>query len=54
MQKHVPENYCGGSANWRLSILHGVAKALGLLVHVEGFPLGSRRNIINQPGDQKP
>ena len=40
----------------KLTILHYVAKALGLLVHVDGMPLGSARNIpVNlHPGPQDP
>ena len=40
----------------KLMILHYVAKALGLLVHVDGRPLGTDRNIpINRnPGPQDP
>ena len=30
---------------WRLFAVHWVAKIIGLLVHVEGRPLGSNRNI---------
>lgn len=30
---------------WKLRIIHYVAKALGVLVKVEGFPFGSNRNI---------
>lgn len=28
---------------WRVWLLHLIAKALGVLVHVEGFPYGSVR-----------
>jgi hypothetical protein len=45
-QKHVPADYCGGLINWRLAIVHYVAKALGLLIRVDGFPLGTSRNCI--------
>lgn len=27
---------------WRLWLIHIVAKAVGVLVHVQGFPIGSR------------
>lgn len=28
---------------WRVRVLHWVAKALGVLIHIEGFPYGSLR-----------
>lgn len=28
---------------WRVGLLHYVAKALGVLAHVEGLPIGSNR-----------
>lgn len=37
--------YTGGVVNWRTAMVHYVAKAVGLLVKVEGMPLGSRRNL---------
>lgn len=37
--------YCGGIANWRVSAVHYVAKAVGLLVKIEGFPVGTNRNL---------
>lgn len=33
------------SPRWRVVVLHYMARALGILVHVEGFPFGSRRNL---------
>lgn len=36
--------------HWRLCVVHVVAKALGILVHVEGIPLGStriRRSVVS-------
>jgi len=39
------KRFTGGLVNWRVIVLHYVAKALGILVHVEGFPYGSRRNF---------
>lgn len=45
MQKYVSEDYCGGIKNWRLAIVHYVAVALGLLIDVSGFPLGTSRNV---------
>lgn len=45
MHTFLDENFSGGFKNWRLVVLHYVAKALGVLVHVEGFPYGSRRNF---------
>jgi hypothetical protein len=35
----------------KLTILHYVAKALGILVHVNGMPLGSSRNVANVRGE---
>ncbi|MBA1156919.1 hypothetical protein [Microvirga mediterraneensis] len=43
--RNLPENFCGGFVSWRLIVLHHVAKALGLLVKVEGFPYGTTRNL---------
>ena len=40
--------YCGGVVNWRTWVLHHVAKALGLHVKLEGFPLGTSRNLDRQ------
>lgn len=45
MHKNLPAGFAGGLRSWRLVVLHVIAKALGLLVHVEGFPYGTRRNI---------
>lgn len=30
---------------WKVTVVHYIAKTLGLLVHVEGYPFGSSRNI---------
>ena len=30
---------------WKMVILHRVAQALGVLIKIEGWPLGSNRNI---------
>lgn len=46
----LPKDFCGGLRTWRLVVLHCVAKALGLLVKVEGFPFGSRRNLERHEG----
>lgn len=43
MHTNIPQPYTGGITCWRLAVLNCVAKSLGLLVKVEGFPLGSRR-----------
>lgn len=54
-QKYVPDDYCGGVVNWRIAIVHYVAKTLGLLIKIDGFPLGTARNINRaayEPGDQ--
>jgi len=40
--------YCGGVVNWRTAVVHYVAKAVGLHVKVEGFPLGTARNLDRQ------
>lgn len=29
---------------WRVALIHGAARLIGVLVHVEGFPFGSKRN----------
>lgn len=42
---NLPAGFCGGLINWRLVVLHHVARALGLLVKVEGFPYGTSRNL---------
>lgn len=36
----------------KLTILHYVAKALGILIHVDGRPFGSDRNVtpVQNPG----
>lgn len=51
-QKYVPDNYCGGRKNWRLFVIHYVAWALGVLIHVEGFPLGTNRNMNRDAYEQ--
>lgn len=40
------ERYYGGIVNWRTRIVHLAGRLAGLLVKVEGFPLGTSRNII--------
>lgn len=45
--------YCGGVANWRVAVVHYVAKAVGLLIHLEGMPLGSGRNLDHSSVDAK-
>ncbi|MCV9940926.1 hypothetical protein OIU35_31635 [Boseaceae bacterium BT-24-1] len=35
-------------AAWRVRIVHYVAKALGVLVHVDGMPFGSARIVPNR------
>jgi hypothetical protein len=47
----LPKDFCGGFVSWRLTALHYVAKALGLLVHVEGFPYGTCRNLSRERGE---
>lgn len=49
---NLPAGFSGGFANWRLLVLHHVARALGLLVKVEGFPYGTSRNLSDdrEPG----
>jgi hypothetical protein len=46
--------YCGGVVNWRTAIIHYVAKAVGLHVKIEGFPLGTSRNLDRQSVDAGP
>ncbi|MDT3472334.1 hypothetical protein [Stenotrophomonas maltophilia] len=36
---------------WRLWLIHIVAKAVGVLVHVQGFPLGSRSKKYRLPSE---
>lgn len=36
---------------WRLWLIHIVAKAVGVLVHVQGFPLGSRSKKYQLPSE---
>lgn len=43
---NLPVGFSGGFVSWRLCVLHAVAKTLGLLVKVEGFPYGTSRNLI--------
>ena len=31
--------------DWRLYVVHYVAKAVGILIHFRGFPYGSSRNV---------
>lgn len=31
---------------WRRRLIHVIAKALGVLVHIEGFPFGSNRIFL--------
>jgi hypothetical protein len=40
----LPPNFSGGFVNWRVRLVHWAAKTAGLLVKVEGFPYGTRRN----------
>jgi hypothetical protein len=37
------------SRNWRVLVLHYFAKALGVLIKVDGIPYGSRRRIPVRP-----
>lgn len=37
--------YCGGVVNWRTFVIHWVARMVGLMVKVEGMPLGTARNL---------
>lgn len=36
---------------WRLWLIHIVAKAVGILVHVQGFPLGRRSKKYALPSE---
>ena len=47
--KNLPRPFAGGPVSWRLVALHHVARVLGLLVHVEGYPYGTRRHIAEPP-----
>jgi hypothetical protein len=38
------------SRNWKALILHRVAQALGVLVHIDGLPYGSARNVPRAAG----
>lgn len=38
---------------WKLRIIHYVAKLLGVLVHVEGIPFGSPKNVPLYKGGTK-
>ena len=51
MHTVLPAKFSGGLVTWRVTALHYVAKALGLLVHVEGFPYGTTRNIDFRAGE---
>ncbi len=31
------------SANWRVRLLHQIARAIGVLVHIDALPYGSQR-----------
>lgn len=42
---NLPSPFYGGLVSWRLVLLHWCAYALGLHVHVEGFPYGTLRNV---------
>jgi len=44
MHRNISRPYSGGIKSWRLKVIHLTAKALGLLIHVEGYPLGTTRN----------
>lgn len=33
---------------WRIRVLHYVGKALGVLLHIDGLPYGSSRNILTK------
>jgi len=46
MHAFLPARFSGGIVNWRLRVLDLTAKALGLLVHVDGYPYGTHRNIF--------
>jgi hypothetical protein len=41
----INANLISHAPAWKLAIIHYVAKALGVLVKVEGIPFGSNRNI---------
>lgn len=41
----LPERFTGGMVNWRVRLVHFAARIAGILVHVEGLPYGTRRNL---------
>lgn len=41
----------GRSRNWRVQILRLTAKALGVTIHIDGMPYGSRRAGRPYPGN---
>lgn len=42
-------DYPGYKMRIRKAIIHYIAKAFGLLVHIDGLPYGSSRNL--EPGE---
>lgn len=40
-----------GQPRWRVFLVHYFAKMGGVLIHVEGYPLGSSRTLRAQPGE---
>lgn len=41
----LPVRFTGGMVNWRVRLVHVAAQIAGILVHVEGLPYGTRRNL---------
>lgn len=38
----------------KVRILHYVAKVLGVLIHIDGLPYGSSRNVAKRMDDEQP
>jgi len=40
------------SQSWRVRVLSAVAKAVGVLIHIDGLPYGSKRRLPPQDATQ--
>jgi hypothetical protein len=38
------------SRHWKVRLIAGLAKILGVLIHIEGLPYGTNRNIPKREG----
>ena len=45
MTQFPEHEYLGRSPNWRVRLLHRVAQAVGVLIHIDGLPYGTARNM---------